>query len=513
MNKLKRREFLKLGAQGVALASIPFIFKSKPLLAFSAPAGGGKLSDYYDHFGVDEKLIREVMAAALEKGGDYCDLYFQHRISNSIGLEDNLVSKAYSNVDYGMGIRVIEEEQIGYSFTEEITPEAMKLAARTAANIASQSKNLPPAELKLHPTPSYYSIETPWEEVKIDRKIPYLQKINQRIFETDKRVIKSRIWFIDQSSYVLIANSDGRIVCDFQPMAALYATCIAEQNGKKEENYFGLGGREGIEYFSPENVNRIADEAVKRTVALFEAVKPEGGEMEVVLAAGSSGILLHEAIGHGMEADFNRKKISIFSDKIGQRVAEDFVSIVDDGTLLNERGSLNIDDEGNDTEKTVLVENGILKSYLHDHISSRHYKVKPTGNGRRESFRYPPIPRMRNTYMLNGPHTKEEIIRSVKKGLYAEDFTNGEVHIGAGDFTFYVKTGYLIEDGKLSYPVKDVNIIGNGPEVLKNIVMVANDLKLGEIGGTCGKNGQGVPVNDGLPTTKVSSITVGGITS
>jgi TldD protein len=186
---------------------------------------------------------------------------------------------------------------------------------------------------------------------------------------------------------------------------------------------------------------------------------------------------------------------------------------VDDGTWPKGRGSLNIDDEGNDTERTVLVENGILKSYLHDHISARHYNVRPTGNGRRESFRYPPIPRMRNTYMLNGPHTREEIIQSVKKGLYAEDFTNGEVHIGAGDFTFYVKTGYLIEDGKLTYPIKDVNIIGNGPEVLKNIVMVANDLKLDESGGTCGKDGQGVPVNDGLPTTKVSSITVGGITS
>ncbi len=513
MNKLKRREFLRLGAQGVVFASIPFVFKAKPLLAFSALDQGGKLSDYYDHFGVDEKLIREVMAAALEKGGDYCDLYFQHRITSSIGLEDNLVSRAYSNVDYGMGIRVIEEEQIGYSFTEEITPEAMKLAARTAANIASQSKNQPPAELKLHLTPNYYPIETPWEEVKIDRKIPHLQKINERVFNNDNRVIKSRIWFTDQSSYILVASSDGRIAYDFQPMAGLYATCIAEENGKKEENYFGLRGRRGIEYFSPQNVNRIADEVVRRTVALFEAVKPEGGEMEVVLAAGSSGILLHEAIGHGMEADFNRKNISIFSDKIGQRVAEDFVSIVDDGTWPNGRGSLNMDDEGNDTEKTVLVENGILKSYLHDHISAGHYNVKPTGNGRRESFRYPPIPRMRNTYMLSGPHTKEEIIQSVKKGLYAEDFTNGEVHIGAGDFTFYVKTGYLIEDGKLTHPIKDVNIIGNGPEVLKNIVMVADDLKLDESGGTCGKNGQGVPVNDGLPTTKVSSITVGGITS
>lgn len=326
-------------------------------------------------------------------------------------------------------------------------------------------------------------------------------------------MIKSQIWFNDESTYILVADSEGKIACDYQPMTVIYVSCNAEENGRKEQNYYGLGGRQGIEYYTSERENLLADEAVRRTVALFEAVKPEGGEMEVVLAAGNSGILLHEAIGHGMEADFNRKKISIFSDKMNQKVAESFVSIVDDGTYPNSRGSINIDDEGNITEKTFLVENGILKNYMHDYISSKHYKVKPTGNARRESFRHPPIPRMRNTYMLPGPHTREEIIQSVKKGLYAESFTNGEVHIGAGDFTFYVKSGFLIEDGKLTRPVKDVNIIGNGPEVLKRIVMVADDFKLEEGGGTCGKDGQGVPVSDGLPTTKVSAITVGGVTS
>ena len=233
--------------------------------------------------------------------------------------------------------------------------------------------------------------------------------------------------------------------------------------------------------------------------------------MEVVLAPGSSGILLHEAIGHGMEADFNRKNISIFADKINKPVAPEFVTIVDNGTNLNIRGSLNIDDEGNDTEETYLVQDGILTTYLHDRISAKHYKARHTGNGRRESFRYAPMPRMRNTYMLPGPHTPEEIIKSVKKGLYAETFTNGQVFIGAGDFTFYVKSGNLIEDGKLTRPVKDINIIGNGPEVLANIVMVGDDLKLAEGGWTCGKDGQGVPVSQGLPTVKVSSITVGGV--
>jgi len=514
MAEITRRKFIKTGAAGIALATIPIYFKVNPISAFAGPTGAqGKLSNYYSHFGVDESIIRQVMASALEKGGDYCDIFFQHRISNWIGLEDQVVNRAYSNVDFGVGIRVIEGEQTGYSFSEDISLKAMKLAAKTASNIASQAKNAPPEELKFHKTPNYYPIETLWEDVSIDQKIPYLQKINDNIFTLDNRIIKSRIGFQDESSYVLIATSEGKIVCDYRPMTSIGVTCIAEQDGKREQSSYGLGPRAGIEYFTPERVDNLARETVRRTVDLFDAVKPEAGEMEVVLAAGNSGILLHEAIGHGMEADFNRKGVSIFADKINKPVAESFVSIVDDGTNLNYRGSLNVDDEANDTEATYLVKDGILKSYLHDRISSKHYKVEPTGNGRRETFRYPPIPRMRNTYMLPGPHTKEEIIKSVKKGLYTETFTNGQVHIGAGDFTFYVQSGHMIENGELTRPVKDVNIIGNGPDVLKNIVMVGDDLKLFEGGGYCGKDGQWCLVSDGLPTCKVSSITVGGVNS
>lgn len=511
MSKMTRRKFIKAGAQGLALASIPVLFKVNPLAAFSVPAGEQKLSDYYQHFGVDEKTIRDVMGAALGKGGDYCDVFFQHRISNYIGLEDNAVNKAYSNVDYGVGIRVNKGDQTGYSFTEEITPKAMKLAAKTAANIASGSKTVPPVSLDYQDTPQYYPIKTIWEDVKIDRKIPYLQKINDKVFSLDKRIIKSQIWFDDETSYIMMATSDGRIVCDYQPMTSIYVGCSAEQDGKRERNSFNLAARQGIEFYTPENVDRLATEAVSRTVELFKAVKPEGGEMEVVLAAGSSGILLHEAIGHGMEADFNRKGISIFADKIGKPVAEKFVSIVDNGTIEHLRGSINVDDEGNESQNTYLVENGILRSYMHDRISAKHYGVKPTGNGRRQSFRYPVVPRMRNTYMLPGPHSKAEIIKSVKKGLYAKDFSNGQVFIGAGDFTFYVLSGYLIEDGKLTKPVKDINIIGNGPDVLKKVVMVGDDLGFAEGGWTCGKDGQSVPVSQGLPTVKVSSITVGGV--
>jgi len=512
MGQMTRREFVKAGAVGLAFVGVPLMFKGNPLAAFAAPPPGG-LNDYLEHFGVTEAVIREVMAAALGHGGDYCDLFFEHTIGNTVTLEDNLVSRASSNVDFGVGIRVIEEDRIGYSFTEELTPKAMMEAARTAANIASQSTSAAPQSLSLREAPNYYPIETSWEEVGVDRKVPLLLKLNEIVHAADKRIINSQVNFTDNTSYIMVAGSDGRIACDFQPMTRCFVSCTAEQNGQREESGYNLGGRHGLEYFSPEALDRLAETAVRRTVDLFDAVKPEAGEMEVVLAPGYSGILLHEAIGHGMEADFNRKEVSIYADKIGKAVAESFVSIVDDGTNPNMRGSINIDDEGNPSEKTFMVRNGILESYLHDHISAQHYKVKPTGNGRRQSFRHQPMPRMRNTYMLSGPHKKEEIVQSVKKGIYAEAFTNGEVYIGAGDFTFYVKSGYLIEDGKMTRPIKDVNIIGNGPEVLTKVVMVADDMELMEGGGTCGKNGQWAPVSFGLPTIKVSSITVGGVSS
>jgi len=514
MAKMTRRDFVKTSAKGVALASIPFVFRLDPLQALAGPVPDiSNLNDYYAHFGVDEEVIRQVMAAGLEKGGDYCDVFFEHSISNVIVLEDNLVNRASSNVDLGVGIRVLEGDQTGFSFTEEVTLEAMKKAAKTAANIANEAKNAPPKEIKFHKIPEYYPIELRWEDTGIDQKIPSLLMLNESMQKEDSRIIQTQVYFFDYTSWVLMANSTGRITCDYRPMTRVYAQCTAEKDGRREENYKSFGGRRGPEFYTQENMEKMGKEAVRRTVALFEAIPMKGGEMEVVLAPGESGMLLHEAIGHGMEADANRVGRSIYADKIGKSVAEPFVSIVDDGTLPGYRGSINVDDEGNDTQRTYLVRDGILETYLHDYISSQHYGVKPTGNGRRQSFRHVPIPRMTNTFMLAGPHSREEIIASVKKGLYAETFTNGEVNIGPGDFTFYLKSGYMIEDGKLTAPVKDVNIIGNGPDVLTKVVMVGNDLRVEETAGTCGKAGQACPVTDGLPTAKVSSITVGGMAS
>jgi len=513
MAEITRRKFIKDGSKWVAVASIPAILHLDPTKVFAGPKGGAELAEYYNLFQVDEELIRKTISAALSHGGDFCDLYFEHRISNWVGLQDNAVNKAYSSIEYGVGIRVVNGDQTGYSFTEEISHEAMMKAAKTASNIANLTQKAPPQELKIHSVPNFYPVEKAWADVSIDQKIPIVQKLNEKILSKDKRITKTRLWYGDWTSRILVADSDGNLSFDYRPMAEIHAGCSAEQNGQKEENGYSLAARKGPEHFSEKNLEFVAKKAVDDTMVLFDATKPEAGEMEVVLAAGSSGILLHEAIGHGMEADFNRKNESIYSDAINTPIAEPMVSIVDDGTWESARGALNVDDEGKDTEKTYLVKDGILKSYMHDRISAKHYGLNSTGNGRRESFRHTPMPRMRCTYMLNGPNTKEEIIQSVKKGIYCESFTNGEVHIGPGDFTFYVKNGSLIENGKITQPIKDINIIGNGPEVLKRVVMVADDLKMSVGSGMCGKGGQSVPVSMGLPTAKVSAITVGGTNS
>lgn len=503
---LSRREFLRNTATGVAVATLPLT-----LNAGIAPATGASMENPFQRFGVDEALVRKAMSQALSQGGDYCDLYFQHTVGSTIALLDRAVNQAYSRIDLGVGIRVLKGDQVGYSFTEDLSPKAILQAARTAAAIATSGSGKAPAGFKLMEHPDYHKIRTPWETVKADRKVPLLQQLNDAIFKGDSRVVKVTVYYADEYSHVLIATSEGKLVYDQRPMCTLSASCIMEKDGRREDARYAFSAREGIDYLTPERLATMTKEVLKRAARGFEAIKPVGGEMEVVLAPGGSGILLHEAIGHGLEADFNRKGTSIFADKIGKPIAEKFVTIVDDATLANSRGALNVDDEGNPTQNTVLVENGILRSYMHDRISAAHYKLVPTGNGRRQNFRFAPIPRMRATYMLPGPHTPEEIIRSVKKGIYAEDFTNGQVQIGAGDFTFYVKSGYLIEDGKLTRPIKDINIIGNGPEVLRKVTMVGNDLGMSESTWTCGKDGQGVPVSQGIPSCKVSSITVGGV--
>ena len=509
---MSRRKMIALSASALAAASAAELLAS-PSAATGAGAGAGATEGigYFTRFGVTEKLIRETLSAALSKGGDYADVFFQHRFVNSLGLEDGTVNRASASVELGVGVRVLKGDQTGYGYTEELTPEALKRTALTAAAIADGPAIQGPKGFKVEPIgATRYPVKTRWEDVRPEQKLPFLTGLNERVFAADKRVKKVSVGFTDQGGAILVADSTGRIVVDLQPMTRLGVSCVAEQDGKREQNEYGVAARADIGYYTKERLDRVVREAVQRTMILFEAIQPPAGEMPVVLAAGASGILLHEAIGHGMEADFTRKNVSIYSDKIGKPIARNFVNIVDDGTQEAARGAINVDDEGNVAGRTMLVENGVLTTYLHDSISAKHYKVKPTGNGRRESYRYAPMPRMRATYMLPGPHKKEEIIASVKKGIYCTNFTNGQVQIGAGDFTFYVKNGFLIEDGKLTRPIKDVNIIGNGPKVLELVDMVADDLKIDEGGWTCGKDGQSVPVSQGMPTVRVASMNVGG---
>jgi TldD protein len=341
--------------------------------------------------------------------------------------------------------------------------------------------------------------------------VAMLRSWEQAAFARDPRIQRVQARLSDSASDVAIVRPDGRIRTDHRPMSSASVRCTAVQGSLSESNLYHVAGRRGLELYDPATEARLVDEAVARTLFLLDAGKPPAGALPVVLAAGPSAILLHEAIGHGMEADFNRKGVSIYAERLGRSIASPDVTIVDDGTLAGTRGALNVDDEGNDTERTVLVEGGVLKTYLHDEISARHFGVAPTGSGRRESFRHAPLPRMRATSMEAGPYDPAEIIASVDLGVYCISFSNGQVQIGAGDFAFYMRHGYLIEGGRLTRPLKDVNIVGNGPVALERIDMVGDDPLLDEGGWTCGKDGQSVPVSQGMPTVRVSSLVVGGV--
>ena len=503
---INRRLFLKTGGAAVAGSVL--------LPSFMQSCQGNQISSdvksYLDHFEVSTEMLNKVISVAMEKGGDYADLFFEHKTSNSLGLEDGKVNRASSNIDYGVGIRVLKGDQTGFAYSETVTLEAMLNAAKLAASIANSTKTYNEVPFVESAPPSYYSIGKKWDEVSVKDKVPFIQKINDKVFSLDEKVSKVNAYYGDETALILFYNSEGKLTYDYRPMVRLGVVCIMEKDGQLENAYAARSFRKGYEFLSDDLVDELSNEAVAKANILFDATKPKAGEMPVVMGAGGSGILLHEAIGHTFEADFNRKGTSIFSDKMGKKVAESFVNIIDDGTLPNNRGSINIDDEGFESQKTYLVKDGILNSYIHDRISAKHYGVEPTGNGRRESFRHVPLPRMRATYMENGTTAKEDIIQSVDYGVYVDNFSNGEVKIGAGDFTFFVKSGYLIEKGKLTRPIKDINIIGNGPQALADISMAASDFLIDNGTWTCGKSGQSAPVTCGLPTVLVKKLTVGG---
>lgn len=505
MKPIPRRKFIR----GTALAGGALIFL--PDLKAGRWMNIQQSNYFLKEFGIDETLCQKLLAKALSKGGDFADLYFEYSVSNYIGLEDGKVNQSYGDISLGVGIRTVKGEQIGYGFTQELTEASMLSAAATASTLCDMKAAPVTGSFRKTAIGNYYPVALDYNGIQAKEKLPLLQSLNQKCFALSPEIVKVTAGFSSTTKRVLIVSSDGVMVEDLIPSGFLYASVVAERNGKREQSFWNLGGRRDFSFYTDAVVNEIAGKAVKNALKLFDAIQPPAGEMPVVLGPGITGILLHEAIGHGMEADFNRKKISTYSTMLGKKVAEPFVTIIDDGTNMNLAGSINVDDEGTPGKKTILVENGILTSYMHDKISAKYYGIESTGNGRRQDFMNYPVPRMRNTYMLGGDATIEDVIRQAGNGIYVEDVSNGQVKIGEGDFAFYVSQGYMIENGRLTAPIKDVNIMGNGPKMLANISMVANNLEMSFGGaGQCGKNGQGVPVSFGMPTCLVKSLTVGG---
>ncbi|MBR6183288.1 MAG: TldD/PmbA family protein [Bacteroidales bacterium] len=495
----------------------------------------------FERFGVTEEQLRALVAEGLRDGGDWCDLYFEDTSYHDLLLRDGVVGSGGYHVDYGCGIRVLKGEKTGYAYAETTDFASLKSAARAAASIAvaqraTDSGNVllrrtPPTDCVSGPHPlteprvatvsgvssrcaakqtNFYPERLSWEEAEVAGFVPFLQRIEAGIRARDSRVLKVVAVLSYSVSDVLMYNSLGEATQDHRPLGSISVQVIFRQGTRTENNTVSRSLRMGAEMIGEEVLEDLVSRAVEGMDARFEAKRPKGGRMPVVMGAGASGILLHEAMGHAFEADFNRKGQSVFSDRMGQRICRPGINILDDATVPASRGACNFDDEGVPGQKTYMVTDGVLTSYLHDRISASYYGVAPTGNGRRESFRYNPIPRMRTTYMESGNDgTREDLIASVKKGIYVDQFANGQVKIGEGDFTFFVKSGFLIENGRLTMPVKDINVIGNGPQALADIEGVAGDLKIDEGTWTCGKE-QSVAVSCGIPSVLIGHLTVGG---
>jgi len=467
---------------------------------------------FYSRFGLTDADLARYLASALSAGGDYADLYFEHTSTSALLVDESLVKTATEGISLGCGIRVVAGEQTGYAYTDDLAPEKILKAAQIAARIASGPAHVSTVGLSALSTGhDFYAVARPSTDRELTDKLALVERADRAARAHDSRIQQVRVSYGDQVRHVLIAGSDGRVLTDFQPLVRLSVFAIAQDGTKRQSGSSGGGGRVGLEFFSGErSPEHFAREAARQAIVQLDARDAPAGEMEVVLGPGWPGILLHEAIGHGLEADFNRKGISAFSGRVGQRVASDICTVVDDGTIPSRRGSLNVDDEGEPTQKTVLIENGILRGYLQDKLSAGILKTTRTGNGRRESYEHIPMPRMTNTYMLAGQDAPQDVIRSVKKGLYAVNFGGGQVDITNGKFVFSASEAYLIEDGQVTAPVKGATLIGDGPTVLTRVTAVGNDLQLDPGIGTCGKDGQSVPVGVGIPTIKVSQLTVGG---
>ena len=463
-------------------------------------------------FGLDESHLIKALNEIKAHQVDEADLYFQYTRSEGWSLEEGIVKTGSFSIDQGVGVRAVSGEKTAFAYSDDISEASLLDAARTVRTISSaaQSKRTKAASTKIASSRKLYPGVDPISTLDSTTKVALLGKVEKLARAKDPRIIQVMAGLASEYDVVMVARADGTLAADVRPLVRLSVTVIAEQKGRREVGSSGGGGRFGLAYFTDAQIEEYVNQAVHAALTNLDARPAPAGEMTVVLGSGWPGILLHEAIGHGLEGDFNRKGSSAFSGRIGQRVAAKGVTVLDDGTIADRRGSLNVDDEGNASQKTVLIEDGILKGYIQDNMNARLMGVKPTGNGRRESYAHVPMPRMTNTYMLGGDKEPEEIVKTIKKGLYAVNFGGGQVDITSGKFVFSASEAYWVENGKIQYPVKGATIVGSGPECLKRVSMIGNDMKLDSGVGTCGKEGQSVPVGVGQPTLRIDGLTVGG---
>lgn len=463
-------------------------------------------------FGLDESHLLRALSEIRAHKVDDADLYFQYTRSEGWSLEEGIVKTGSFSIDQGVGVRAVSGEKTAFAYSDDISEASLLDAARTVRTIASagQSARVKAATQKIAGSRSLYPGTDPIATLDSTAKVALLEKVEKLARAKDPRVAQVMAGLAGEYDVVLVARADGTLAADVRPLVRLSVTVIAEQAGRREMGSSGGGGRFGLAYFDDAMIHQYVNEAVNAALTNLESRPAPAGDMTVVLGPGWPGVLLHEAIGHGLEGDFNRKGSSAFAGRIGQRVAAKGVTVLDDGTIADRRGSLNVDDEGNPTQRNVLIEDGILKGYIQDSLNARLMKVGPTGNGRRESYAHVPMPRMTNTYMLGGDKAPEEIVASIERGLYAPNFGGGQVDITSGKFVFSASEAYWVENGKIQYPVKGATLVGNGPDALTRVTMIGNDMRLDSGVGTCGKEGQSVPVGVGQPTLRIEGLTVGG---
>jgi len=509
VNKINRRDFLKKSGTGLVLVSTSTLWHD---LLFAGKLPPPSSSFFEERFGISREEMKKILNAALSKGGQFSELFFEYRINNVIRMEEDIIKETGEHITLGVGVRVLKDDQTGYGYTNELTFDKMRQTALTAAAIASSSGKIQAADLTDKKIDhQVYDLKQPLYNLKLDQKINLVREAHDGAKEFDSRITKVFARLADEIQYVTIINSEGLIISDVRPQTRILVKSSAEQGDVRTTgSYSAGGGRVGLDYYqSVKTPRQIGRESAEEAVTLLSAIDASAGEQPVVLGNEGAGVLIHEAIGHPLEADANWRKTSIMWDKLGQKVANEIVTIYDDATIPHFRGSLNIDDEGTLTENVPLIENGKLVGYLQDRLSSKLMNMKANGHGRRASYRDIPIPRMNNTMLAKGDSNPENVIQSVKKGFYAKTFTGGMVS-DSGKFTFSVSLGYLIEDGKLTRPVKNATLIGTNVQILTEVDMIADDM--GYFLGTCGKDGQSAPVVAGTPTLRIKQMTVGGRT-